>query len=55
MHFLRKRCAVTAEPSGAVTAAALRGGGLRPDPPAVLVVSGGNLDAALLEGETAHD
>ncbi|HXF95878.1 MAG TPA: threonine/serine dehydratase [Gemmatimonadales bacterium] len=56
MHFLHTRCRVTAEPSGAATTAAVRSGAVRlpPDVPAVLVVSGGNVDPALLEGRTAH-
>ncbi len=55
MHFLRMRLSVTAEPSGAATTAGLRTGQLRPEPPAVLVVSGGNLDPALVEAEPVHD
>jgi threonine dehydratase len=44
------------EPSGAATAAALRAGLLRPPPtaPVVLIVSGGNVDPALLEGQTVY-
>lgn len=37
------------EPSGAVTTAAIRSGAWRPEGPAVLVVSGGNADPAVLE------
>jgi len=56
MHLLHTRCRLTVEPSGAATAAALRAGVLRPPPtaPVVLVVSGGNVDPALLEGLTTH-
>ena len=39
---------IVAEPSGAVTTAALRSGALQPAGPTVLVVSGGNIDAALI-------
>jgi threonine dehydratase len=51
VHFLHRRVGLAVEPSGAATTAALRGGALRPPPPApiVLVVSGGNVDPALLE------
>lgn len=57
MHLLHTRCRLTVEPSGAATTAALRAGVLwpPPQPPIVLVVSGGNVDPALLEGATAHD
>jgi threonine dehydratase len=54
VHFLRVRCSLTAEPSGAATAAALRAGRVRLEPPAVLVVSGGNVDPARPEADTAH-
>ena len=39
---------ITAEPSGAVTTAALRHGALQMDGPTVLVVSGGNVDVATI-------
>jgi threonine dehydratase len=54
MHFLHARCRVTAEPSGAATTAALRAGAVGLAAPAVLVVSGGNVDPALLEDARAH-
>ncbi|MGH7700586.1 MAG: threonine ammonia-lyase, partial [Gemmatimonadales bacterium] len=56
MHYLYTRCRLTVEPSGAATTAALRAGVLRPLPtaPVVLVVSGGNVDPALLEAGAAH-
>lgn len=54
VHFLHDVCRVTAEPSGAVTTAALRSGRLALDGPVVLVVSGGNVDPAFLEAETAN-
>jgi len=49
MHFLWRQCRLAVEPSGAATTAALRAGILKPIPPAVLVVSGGNVDPSLLE------
>jgi threonine dehydratase len=51
VHFLYRECGLTVEPSGAATTAALRSGALEPyrQPPLVLVVSGGNVDPALLE------
>ena len=49
VQFLWRECHLTVEPSGAATTAAVRSGALRPEPPAVLVVSGGNLDPSLLE------
>jgi threonine dehydratase len=39
---------IVAEPSGAVTTAALRSGALQSAGPTVLIVSGGNIDAALI-------
>ncbi len=51
--WLRSEQAVMAEPSGAVTTAAVRSSALRPTGPIVLVVSGGNADPeiiAALEG-----
>ncbi len=55
VHFLHRDCGLTVEPSGAATTAALRSGALDPFriPPLVLVVSGGNVDPALLE-EAPH-
>ncbi len=47
--WLRDEMGVTAEPSGAVTTAALRSGAFRPSGPTVLIVSGGNADAKVLE------
>ncbi len=49
VHFLWHDCHLAVEPSGAATAAAVRSGALRPVSPAVLVVSGGNVDPSLLE------
>jgi threonine dehydratase len=51
VHFLHRECDLTVEPSGAATTAALRSGALAPfrEPPLVLVISGGNVDPALLE------
>ena len=49
VHFLWRECHIAVEPSGAATTAALRSGAVRPVPPTVLVVSGGNVDPSLLE------
>jgi len=49
MHFLWQHCRLAVEPSGAATVAAVRAGAVRPAAPAVLIVSGGNVDPALLE------
>lgn len=51
VQFLSRECRLTVEPSGAATTAALRSGAIRPPPvpPTVLVVSGGNVDPALIE------
>jgi threonine dehydratase len=49
VHFLWRECRLAVEPSGAATTAAVRSGAVRPVPPTVLVVSGGNVDPALLE------
>ena len=46
VRFLARECRLTVEPSGAATTAAVRSGALRPVPPTVLVVSGGNVDPA---------
>lgn len=55
VHFLHRECDLVVEPSGAATTAALRSGALEPyrRPPLVLVVSGGNVDPALLENPPA--
>ncbi len=47
-QWLHNDAGVTAEPSGAATTAALRSGALEVDGPTVLVVSGGNIDPALI-------
>lgn len=49
VQFLARECRLTVEPSGAATTAAVRSGALRPVPPTVLVVSGGNVDPSLVE------
>jgi len=49
MHFLWRTCQLAVEPSGAATTAALMSGAVRPSGVTVLVVSGGNIDRALLE------
>ncbi|HYL21611.1 MAG TPA: threonine/serine dehydratase [Gemmatimonadales bacterium] len=49
VQFLWRECHLTVEPSGAATPAAVRSGAVRPVPPTVLVVSGGNVDPSLLE------
>lgn len=49
VQFLWHHCHLGVEPSGAATAAAVRSGAVRPTPPTVLVVSGGNVDPSLLE------
>lgn len=49
VHFLWRTCRLAVEPSGAATTAAVRSGAVRPAGPTVLVVSGGNVDPALLE------
>jgi threonine dehydratase len=53
VHFLWRTCRLAVEPSGAATTAAVRTGAVRPSPPpagaTVLIVSGGNVDRALLE------
>jgi threonine dehydratase len=50
VRFLWRHCRVAVEPSGAATTAAHLSGAIRPAPvpPTVLVVSGGNVDPALL-------
>ncbi len=47
-QWLLREANIVAEPSGAVTTAALRSGALQPAGTTVLVVSGGNIDAALI-------
>jgi len=49
VQFLYRTCRLAVEPSGAATTAAVRCGALTPSGPTVLVVSGGNVDPALLE------
>jgi len=49
VHFLYRRCKLAVEPSGAATTAAVRSGALRPSGVTVLIVSGGNVNPALLE------
>ena len=49
VHYLYRQCRLAVEPSGAATTAAVRTGVLRPRGPTVLVVSGGNVDPALLK------
>jgi threonine dehydratase len=49
VHYLYRQCRLAVEPSGAATTAAVRTGALRPRGPTVLVVSGGNVDPALLK------
>ncbi len=47
MRFLHREAGLTVEPSGAVAAAALLSGRVRPAGPAVAVLSGGNVDPDL--------
>ena len=49
VHFLWRGYRLAVEPSGAATVAAVRSGAVRPAAPAVLIVSGGNVDPSLLE------
>lgn len=49
LRWLRDALQVVAEPSGAVTTAAIRSRALRPTGPTVLVVSGGNIDPSTIE------
>lgn len=49
VHFLWRACRLSVEPSGAATVAAVRSGAVKPPAPAVLIVSGGNVDPSLLE------
>ncbi len=49
VHFLYWECGIVAEPSGAATTAAVRSGAITPAGSTVLVVSGGNVNPALLD------
>ncbi len=51
VHYLWRTCRLAVEPSGAATTAAWLSGAIQPsgEGPAVLVVSGGNVDRSLLE------
>ena len=49
VQFLWRTCRLAVEPSGAATTAAVLSGAVRPSGVTVLVVSGGNVDRALLE------
>ncbi|MGH3368664.1 MAG: threonine ammonia-lyase [Nocardioidaceae bacterium] len=49
VRFLHHECGVAAEPSGAVTTAALLAGGIPAGGPVVAVVSGGNVDPDLFQ------
>jgi threo-3-hydroxy-L-aspartate ammonia-lyase len=49
VRFLHREARLRAEPSGAVTTAAVLAGRVRLDGPAVLVVSGGNVDPELFQ------
>ncbi|MDP3909385.1 MAG: threonine/serine dehydratase [Gemmatimonadales bacterium] len=49
MQFLWRVCGIAVEPSGAVTTAAVRSGAIAPTSATVLIVSGGNVDRALLD------
>jgi threonine dehydratase len=51
-RWLHREAGVRAEPSGAATTAALRSGAWRPTGPAVLVVSGGNMDPDTIDDLT---
>jgi len=50
-HYQAGKEKLVVEPSGAATTAALRSGAVDPPRPVALVVSGGNVDPALLEQE----
>jgi threonine dehydratase len=50
VQFLWRTCRLAVEPSGAATTAALLCGAIKASQATVLVVSGGNVDRALLEG-----
>ena len=49
LRFLHEEVGITAEPSGAVTTAALLTGRIRPKGPTVAVLSGGNVEPALVQ------
>jgi threonine dehydratase len=49
VRFLHREAGLRVEPSGAVTTAAVLAGKVRLDGPAVLVVSGGNVDPELFQ------
>jgi threonine dehydratase len=49
MQYLWRACRLAVEPSGAAAVAAVRLGAVRPAAPAVLIVTGGNIDPSLLE------
>jgi threonine dehydratase len=49
VRFLFHEAGISAEPSGAVTTAALLSGRFRPEGPTVAVLSGGNVDPGLLQ------
>jgi threonine dehydratase len=49
VHFLWRTCRLRIEPSGAATTAAVLSGVIPPSPKTVLIVSGGNVDPALLD------
>ena len=49
VHFLHDRAGLAVEPSGAATTAAVLSGALKVRGPTVLVVSGGNVDPAMLQ------
>ena len=51
VQFLWRTCRIAVEPSGAVTTAAVLAGAVPASKATVLVVSGGNVDRALLEGK----
>jgi len=49
VHYLHRRAGLAVEPSGAATTAAVLSGAFKVRGPTVLVVSGGNVDPALLQ------
>jgi threonine dehydratase len=54
LNFLYHEAGLTVEPSGAVTTAALLSGRFAPTGPTVAVISGGNVDPALLQRLVQH-
>ena len=54
MRFLLDRCKLVAEPSGAITVAALLDGMVKPHGPTVAVLSGGNIEWPGLVEQFAH-